>query len=162
MKDDRPAFTARMFLRDYAFIARLHRNSAHSVNYHFAALATTAWFTVLTVLVLIGLCVLLRDAIPRFINPLTANRFVLLIECLVIPFAVDYFVEARIRHYKTGERPQNVDAFLVPRERLKWWASALSIALMTGGIAALLALSDAGSGVPLLEGSFSCAVCVRG
>jgi hypothetical protein len=136
---DRFSFVTRMFLRDYAFIERLHGKLHHSVNYNFAALATTAWFTVLTILLLLFLCVLFRDVIPAFINPLTAEKGILLIECLTIPFIVDFLVERSIQRYKSAGRPDAVDRFSVPIERIKWWATTLSILAMTAAVAMLLA-----------------------
>jgi hypothetical protein len=88
---------------------------------------------------LVGASLFFRGSIPSSLNPLTAEGWVLLVECLAIPFIVDFFVEKQIRRFKPTPLRELVDRFRAHSEKLKWWASALSILLMTAGIATLLA-----------------------
>jgi hypothetical protein len=119
-------FFTRMFLRDYAFVETLHKNSSHHTNFEFASLSTSAWVVSVAYALAAVACLLLRDVIPHQLNPATAPKPVIFVECIVVAFGGGWFVDTKARPFRSA-RPKNIDDFKTPKERFKWWLTALSI-----------------------------------
>jgi len=130
-------FVTRMFLRDYAFIETLSKNRSHHANCEFAAISVGAWVVALGFMLVTAVCLVLRDVIPPPLNIATASKPVTFVECLAIVLGGAWFVENKIRPFRSA-RPDCIDDFKTPRERLKWWLTSLSIVAFVATLAGLL------------------------
>jgi hypothetical protein len=81
-----------------------------------------------------------RDFIPTAVNPLTAEKWVLVAEFSVLVFAIDAYVESNARVFKSAGRPSGIDVFLTRVEKLKWWVTTLSIPVLVAACAGVLVI----------------------
>lgn len=125
-----------MFLRDYAFIETLHENASHRTNCEFAVISMGGWVVLVEFTLVSAACLLFRDVIPPQLNLVTASKPVMLIECLAIVLSAAWFVESKARPFR-ATRPDNIDEFKTPPERLKWWLTVLSIVPITAALAGI-------------------------
>lgn len=131
-------FTTRMFLRDYAFIEALHGKRSHEATFQYALLATSAWMTLLVVVVLTIVCVALQGVIPDAIQPWSAPYWVVALECVLVVGLVGAYVDRKVEPLRENGRPTGVDQFNTAAERLKWWATTLSAVPLAAVLGVLL------------------------
>lgn len=92
----------RMFLRDAAFLMRIGGHGDGLWLWHFAALATSMTLASVALLVLAILVALFQADIPPGLNPPTATRDVVVIECLVLFLGIGAWVDRKVARFKNN------------------------------------------------------------
>jgi len=94
------SFLTRMFLRDCAYVMRIHRGSNTEFVWYLGTVATGLALSCFALCLFFLVAVVFRAHIPEEFNPLTASRNARAIEVIAVPLLVLVWIDYRFREYK--------------------------------------------------------------